>query len=574
MNRIKGLALVIGAAAMLSLGTLAVTATSEAATTKPAFGNYHPAVLYPETVSQSFYLPMRDGVRLAVEITRPAQGGKALAGRFPVIWHAALDIGDGGGPKIRDFAKYGYVVAVVARRGNGASFGVRRGYEDSTEAFDHYEVIEWLARQSWSTGKVGMYGCSNTGEAVLHAVKMRPPHLTAAFAGCFSFDRFDGHTRGGIIANYGTGPTRTIEEDMKAKPVESDKDLTLLRQAATEHLKSTDLFALMKSMPFRDSFSPLVMSRFWGEVSMNGMLDNLRASHVPLYIQGGWHDDFREQGLLTLANLPGQTRMLIGPWRHCRSDGFEIQSEILRFFDHYLKGKDTGITKDAPLHYYTIGAPAGHEWRTAATWPLAGTKTTNWFLSGETLSTAMPGAQGAARKFTADYKALCPPDPEGGGPFTQPCHPATGSIVYAAPTLAADTEVTGHPIADLWIASNGDDANVFAYLEDVAPNGSITVITEGRQKASLRKVVDTPWNNLGLPWRRAYAEDEQRLKPGEAVQVRFDLLPTSYVFKAGHRLQIAVAGSDPRERDRIPTPPQITVLSDATHASSISIPTR
>jgi hypothetical protein len=270
---------------------------------------------------------------------------------------------------LADLTRAGYVVAVVARRGNGASFGVRRGYEDFTEGFDAYEITEWLAAQPWSNGQIGMYGCSNTGEAVMHALVARPPHLKAAFAGCFAWDRYDGHTRGGIIAQYGTGPTRTIEDDLKATPVQGDEDRVQLRQAAEEHQKSTNLLELMKSMPYRDSWSPLVMAKFWGEVSIGAYLDQVRNSKVPLYIQGGWYDDFRTEGLIAQANLPGQARMVIGPWRHCLNNGFDLRAEQLRFFDHYLKGRTTGIETDAPIHYFTVGAPKGQEWRSTSQWP-------------------------------------------------------------------------------------------------------------------------------------------------------------------------------------------------------------
>src|SRR3954468_18296502 len=138
----------IAAAFALLLG-FGGEASAQAPATSPAkFGEYRPAQLYPEQVVTSFYLPMRDGGRLAVSLHRPAKDGKPVDGKFPVIWHHTLDIqgaGARGGPvgsETRDLTTLiynGYVVAVVARRGAGASFGTRRGYEDLTEAYDGYE---------------------------------------------------------------------------------------------------------------------------------------------------------------------------------------------------------------------------------------------------------------------------------------------------------------------------------------------------------------------------------------------------------------------------------------------------
>lgn len=528
------------------------------------FGLYKPAPQFDEAETTSFYVPMRDGVRIAVSIHRPARGGKAAEGRFPVIWHntLAIDPAGTGKPKagLPELTRHGYVVAVVARRGNGASFGARRGYEDFTEHYDAYEMTEWLARQPWSNGRVGMYGCSNTGEAVMHALTMRPPSLKAAWAGCFSLDRYDGHLRGGIIAQFGTGPARTVEQDLQTTPVQGDEAKALLRRAAEEHLQSTNLFELMRTSPYRDSFSPLVMSRFWYEVSVGVKLDMVRQSGVPLYIQGGWLDDFRTQGFVTLANLPGQARMLIGPWRHCRFDGFDVVSEQLRFFDHHLKGIDTGIADDPPLHYWLADGQGGGSWTPAGAWPLPEAKPQVIRLAG--------------KSFKVESEPSCPPDPQASGPaagaFAVPCHPQGHGVVYTQPPLKGDLVLVGHPVADLWITADQPEANLFVHLEDVAPDGTVTVLAEGRQRASLRKLHAPPWNNLDLPWRRSWREDEQPLKAGAPVQVSFDLLAVAHTVPKGHRLQIAVTGSDARERARPEAAAKATVRIDP--RSTVTLP--
>jgi putative CocE/NonD family hydrolase len=141
--------------------------------------------------------------------------------------------------------------------------------------------------------------------------------------------------------------------------------------------------------------------------------------------------------------------------------------------------------------------------------------------------------------------------------------------------LKADLEVTGHPVLDVWVSSNQPETNLFAYLEDVAPDGKVVAITDARQQLSTRKEHQPPWRFLGLPWRRAFAEDHEPLKPGEAVRVRVDFLPVSYVFKAGHRIQVTVAGADYRERGRAeaPTAPVLTVYGGGERASALSLPT-
>ncbi|MDO6415231.1 CocE/NonD family hydrolase [Sphingomonas sp. BIUV-7] len=553
------------------------SAPPPATTSAPSFGHYAPLEAFPEIVSHSLYLPMRDGVKIALRIDRPARGGKAADGRFPVIWHGALNIAPdptrrGTEPGLRDLpnlAKYGYVVVQIARRGNGQSFGERRGYHDRNEAQDAYEITQWLAAQPWSDGKVGIYGCSNTGDAAMHAITVRPPALKAVFAGCFSWHKYDPFRRGGIFAQWGTGPSRTIAQDMDTVPVEGDADKTMLRQAAEEHQRSTNLLEMWKQLPYRDSFSSLVASRFWQEGSAADYADQIRRSGVALYILGGWYDELRDQGLIARMNVP-DARILIGPWQHCTNDDFPLFEEVHRFFDAELKGIDTGFTSEPPIHYFTIGAPAATAWRTTTSWPLAGTRTERRFFGAGTLGERAGSAKPAS--FAVNYDVHCPT--ENDGPFAQPCHNAGAGVSFADKVLGANKEVTGHPVATVWMAADARDADVFAYLEDVALDGTVVVVTEGRLKASLRATTTAPWAMpTGVPWHRAFAEDAAPLTPGEPVKLDIDLMPTSYIFKAGHRVQLTITGADPRQRARDPgLAKTISVYADAAHPSAVDLP--
>lgn len=555
------------------------------ATAPSSFGHYQPAKAFTEQVTTTEYLPLRDGTRVAVLVARPARGGKRVEGRFPVIWHHSLSAtqqdGDGVGPRKGGFnampglTAYGYVVVQVARRGNGQSFGTMRGYHDRNEAHDAYELIEWLARQPWSNGAIGQYGCSNTGDAAMHAMTVNAPHLKAVFAGCFSWNKYDAMRRGGIFAQWGTGPTRTIEQDMAVPPVAGDEAKILLRQAAEQHMRGVPLFELWKSLPYRDSFAPSVQSTFWAEGSASSYKSQIVQGGAALYVVGGWRDELRDQGFIARMNVPG-ARMLIGDWLHCENEGFALVEEAHRFFDRQLKGIDTGIDRDPPIHYFvTHGGEAGQgEWRSTSEWPLPSAPQEPFALTKGGL------AQGAARgstlreTFAVDY-AVKPCADAGSGARVQPCHLPRQGLPLAGKVLAAPVEITGHGLADVWIAADTPDANLFLLLEDLAPDGTVKVVTEGRLKASLRKLDTAPWElPAGVPWHRAFAEDVQLLEPGVPVRLQFDLLPTSYVFARGHRIQITFTGSDHRERARDPQaqPARITLLSDAQHLSSVSLP--
>jgi uncharacterized protein len=582
----------LGQACAATTGTVGAGAVGAAVT----FGHYAPAKQYHEHVSDELYLPMRDGVRLAVRIDRPANASGAVPGRFPVIWQAGLSVARSRPPAaaglmdVPSLTDYGYVVVQVARRGNGQSFGSRRGYNDRTEAEDAYEVTEWLAAQPWSNGSIGVYGCSNTGDAAMHAVTIRPPHLKAAFAGCFSWSKYDAMHRGGIFAQWGTGPQRSVAEDMSVEPLDADGDRKLLRQAADEHQRSTNLYEMWREMPYRDSWSALVGSRFWAEGSIASYADQLRASGVAVYIGGGWHDELRDQGIVALLNLPG-ARILIGPWKHCQNGSFELLQEIHRFFDTYLRGIDTGLAAEPRIHYYTIsgegtvsgegvrsgrGAAPGEgagEWHAVASWPVEGLRPQRWYLSERNALSKTAPAHPVKRTFRVNTAITCP---QGGvGPMMQPCHLPGEGLSFASSPLRAPLEVTGNAVAALQISADRSDANVFAYLEDVAPNGQVQVITEGRLKASLRALSEPPYRVPGTPWHRSYAGDAQPLEAGQRATLQFDLMPTSYVLPAGHRVQLTITGADYRERDRDPQVAgmRIDVSSGSGYLSYIELPT-
>ena len=569
--------------------------TLQAGEPVPSFGRSQPTPLYSEAVTTSQYLAMRDGVRLAISITRPSQNGKPVEGRFPVLWQHTLAIAapgvlasrpssamPGGYNAVPSLAYHGYVVVQVARRGQGPSFGKRRGYNDRSEAYDAYEVIDWLASQPWSAGAVGIYGCSNTGDASMHAVTAANPHLKAAWAGCFSWEKYDGFWRGGIYANWGTGPERTIEQDMANTPVQGDEAKALLREAAEEHQGGTVLTQMWAAMPFRDDYAPGVGSRFWYEGSVASYLPQINASGTAIYIQGGWRDDLRGQGLLAYANLKNDRHVVIGPWGHCQNGDFNMLAEIHRFFDQHLKGIKTDILIQDPIHYFTVNAPAETEWRSSKTWPIAGTQITKFFLAGSSpaggeLKSQAPTGSGSQTTFTVRYDVDCPTlARQPGGLLTgaPPCPVEHGGPRFITAPLESDTEVTGDAIVDLWMSSSANDGNIFVYLEDVAPDGKGAQVTDARLKASLRKTNKPRYENYGLPYHRSHREDAQPLKPGEPAQLVFAFLPASHIFKAGHRIRISVAGSDYRERDRTPVSPApvVTIYNSPSDPSYISLP--
>jgi putative CocE/NonD family hydrolase len=575
----------LGAAPALA----AETQADERRSSPGVYEGYAP-VLYDEWVRESQYVAMRDGTRLAVDVYRPAVDGVAVDAPHPVVWEHQLSrasVGPTGEVRLAgvesgmaELTKYGYVVAFVDRRGNGASFGTMRGYHARTEARDAYDVMEWFADQPWATDRIGVFGCSNTGEAAMHAATAGSPHLRAVFAGNYSFHKYDGFNRGGIRANWGVGPSRTLEQDLTNLPVDADADGSLLYEAALEHRANTSLRDMWRAAPFRDSRVEDVDARPWQDYSVATYRDAIERSGVALYSWDGWQDDFRKEVLVSAASLDNPHKVLIGPWGHCGSDGFDIVAERHRFFDYWLKDIDNGIMDEPAYTWFVQGGDGTGRWRQSDTWPGRGKEASLYLGEGRTgttesvndgaLTLAHPRGRGAADEYRVDYGLTCPA-PVGLG---QTCPQDEHGLTYTTDALASDVEVTGHPELELALSSTAPDQNVFVYLEDVAPDGSVRIVTDGRVRAALSAERDAPWDVLGTPWHRAEEADYDELEPGEPRRMRIDLLPTSYVFAEGHRIRVTITGADVRESMRPEFEPQplLTVHRDAVRASKLVLP--
>lgn len=555
---------------------------------------------------------LQNPTKLAVDIYRPAVDGVAVEKPYPVVFQftpyrrASYSANNtmvlAGKAYADELTKYGYVVAVADVRGMGASYGYRKAANDRIEAQDAYDIIEWLAAQPWSDGNVGMLGTSYLGQTVLEAVSKKPPHLKAAFIGQTDFNKFDGWARGGITRGSAAAVS-PWQGDLISVPVDGDTDgpdsdtyPDLLYQAAQEHQYNSPFTELLLGIPYRDSWSDISDSQYWQEISASNYLKEIDESNVPAYIYGGWYDFLRRDSMTTYRNWPNPKKMIVGPWRHGESTGVNLYVEQRRFFDYWLKGIDNGIMDEAPIYYAVMdtpvnGVPQASEWRFANEWPPEASDSVNYYLTkgrsgtapsindGVLDTTAPTEGEGYRDNYKVDYTVATNVEPLGSMPIPSG---ASGTefdqkgFTYTTEPLTSDLEVTGHPMVHLWISSDSTDADVIVLLEDVDPSGRSTYISDGRLRASLRSTTDPPYDFLDLPWHRCYQEDEQKLIPGEPVELVIDMMPTSYVFKKGHRIRLAITGSlgnlfelQPDDPD---APKHVKIYRDRTHESYVTLP--
>ena len=583
------------------------------------------APVYSEWVRFSQYIPARDGTKLAIDIYRPSVGGKPISEPLPVIWtftpyRRAFKLPDGRlitqmhqMPWAEMVLKHGYVIAAADVRGDGASFGVSTGAFGPEEATDAYDIIEWLAAQPWSTGKIGMCGISYQGMTQLFAASTGPPHLAAIMPDMVMFDLYSFSYPGGVfqddfIAEW-SQIVKLLDTIAPAAPVDEDTDGKLLIQALEEHKKNVYPIETTAEGKFRDALDPQAQTRPYFDQGPQSYLKGIResGSKIGVYLVAGWFDMWPRDMLAWFNNLPNPKKIIIAPWSHSHDYAagwkdtvlplagfvpqFDYAAEQVRWYDYWLKGIDNGITAEPPIRYFTIGAPESAAWKDARQWPLPEEKPTPYYFqagpSGSVqsandglLGEKAPSGDSGRDDYVVDYTTSTGPATRWhngrGGNFSYPDMAANDAngLTYTSAPLKTAVEVTGHPIVHLWATSTADDGDFFAHLEEVDESGYSHYLTEGVLRASHRQLDPPPFGYMNLPYHRSYAEDRAPLPSGQPVELVFDLHPTSNIFDAGHRIRLTITCADQTSFDTpvLSPAPKVSLYRNGQFASYIQLP--
>jgi uncharacterized protein len=595
----------------------------------------------------SQYVQMPDGTKLAVEVFLP---GTALKGkkvptileetrywrviqlRFPFnrMYPRPLALFR------RGFVTHGYAWVAVDARAAGASFGSRPFELCPLDVEDHKNLTDWILKQPWSNGKVGLIGHSYAGNLAEFGLLNYHPAVKAAAIVSSSFDLYADILRpGGIPLQPFMHNWEDFTKQFDAnklpsnlpyglfitgvRPVDGDKDLSLLNAAVAEHKKSSDM-RVLDAVNFKDDFSidpaalndpnlqtppfrhcmELLEKRYGSDflhrgvdlASPSGYTHEIAKADVPIYSVAGWFEASNANAAIKrFLNYDGKTRLLLGPWDHNFFNinpytrggptRFRRDQELLKFFDFYMNDEKTGLDKDKRVNYFTLGES---KWHASDTWPPPGKTLTLFLKSPQELAKSEPATKGddhyrvdlsTGTGKTSRWDCLI------GNPLWAPYPDRTIAdkklLTYDSEPLDAATRVTGHPQLNLFIKSDGEDCALYAYLEDVAPDGLVRYVTEGEILAGNKLVEHTPAPyKTVLPQRSFLKADYSHLKPGEVVPVKFELLPISYQFRKGHRIRIALAGAD---KDHFAAPPRFArlgetfdVLTGGDSASSVNLP--
>lgn len=562
-----------------------------------------PAGSSPRTVSTgihrtSQYLTMRDGVKLAVDVYLPAS--PHTGEHLPAILHQtrywrAVDYQWWIAPFKQDgprgligryaarFLEAGYAWVDVDVRGSGASFGTRPTAYSPEEIQDGAEIVDWIVAQPWSNGKVGSMGISYGGGAAELLLVNRHPAVKAVAP---MFSGFDLYTEiafpGGIHLNWFTHTWTSINHRLDrnvlpaggwlanlfvrgVRPVDGDNDTAQLTQALRAHEENWSPHQEASGITFRDDPPPSGQAPSIDALSPQTHADHIADSGAAIYSYSGWFD-----GGYPLAAIKRyrhhrhnpSTRLILGPWdhggkRHISPQAlgpapFDHEGELLKFFDHHLKGHDNGQPQEPPVRYYTMGE---EQWKTAEDWPPPA-DISRWFLRRDhTLSSIPPEAGSPPDTYQVNPKTGTGPHSRWNTlvgisldhPYPDRKERDTTLLTYTSAPLDHDMEVTGHPVATIYLSSTEPDTTLFVYLEDVAPDGNVHYVTEGQLRALHRKWSlpdESPDAILPIPIRTYRRDDAAPMTPGAVTPLTMDLLPTSYQFKQSHRIRVALAGAD------------------------------
>ena len=367
-------------------------------------------------------------------------------------------------------------------------------------------------------------------------------------------------------------------------PVDGDDPgRSLLRAAIGSHARNYNVHEGAVRMNFRDDpgLSPSRPDDGVDTFSPSAYVREIDGSGAAVYGMSGWFDGgYQGAAIKRHAALSGGShRLLLGPWSHAgiqnmspyaerRPAAFDQAAELLRFFDHHMRGLSTGIEREAGVRYFTMGE---ERWKTAAAFPPPGARTLTLYLGDDRVLTASEPPSGvdthrvdprAGTGPRARWRTLL-------SPFVLADYADAEArdrrrLVYASEPLDRDLEVTGYPSVVLFVASSETDGAFFVYLEDVTPGGEVLHITEGELRALHRKTRDGVRS-----FRRA---DASLLTPGEVAEIAFELLPVSHLFRRGHRVRLALAGADRDHFRALPGEPSWAMQRGGRYPSRLELP--
>ena len=526
---------------------------------------------YPIREIENTWIPLSDGTRLAARIWLPVD---AEANPVPALLEY-LPYRKDDGTAVRDarrmpyFAGHGYAVLRVDMRGSGDADGILADEYLPQEQEDALEVLAWIAGQPWCTGAVGMMGISWSGFNSLQIAARRPPQLKAIIAMDATDDRYadDVHYMGGCVLASQMLTWAAVMFAYNAAPPDPRHVGDRWRHLWFERMEKTP--------PFIETWlSHQRRDAYWKQGSV---CEDYGAIDVPVYLVGGWADSYNNFVPRLLAHLDVPRKALIGPWSHSFPESavpgpaIGFLQESLRWWDHWLKGIDTGIMDEPMLRCWiqesvppaVFHAERPGRWVADPSWPSPYVSTQIYSLNSSGAANTLDETAAPERQLDilgvqshglewGEWGAYGSP-----GEFPGDQRAADGqALTFTSAPLAEAVDILGRPEVVLTLAADQPLALVAVRLCDVAPDGASSLVT---------------WGLLNLTHRDSH-EYPSPLVPGRRYTVAISLNVMGYRLPAGHRWRVAV--SPTCWRHAWPSPRPVTLSLFTGESSRLRLPVR
>jgi predicted acyl esterase len=514
---------------------------------------------------ENLWIAMADGCRIAARMWLPedAESHPAPAVLEYIPYRKRDFMRARDEPIHRYFARNGYAAVRVDVRGSGDSDGILDDEYTQAEHDDAVQIIDWIARQPWCTGAVGMMGISWGGFNALQVAALRPPALKAIITLCSTDDRYadDAHYMGGCLLNENMQWGSILMTYCACPPdplIVGERWRAMWR----ERLESLVPFpALWLQHQRRDEY--------WRHGSV---CEHYPAIECAVYAIGGWADGYSNAVPRLMKGLGCPKKALIGPWAHVfphygvPGPAIGFLQEAVRWWDHWLRGHDNGIMAEPIYRVWMqehVDPQPYHEerpgrWVAEASRPSPRITEDRLFLSPGRLDHAqhLPAALSFSSPQTTGLRAgeWCAFGADGEMPLDQRADDGH-SLCFDGEPLPERLEILGPPVLELDLAADEPSAFVAIRLNDVAPDGTSLLVTYGL---------------LNLTHREGHAEPRP-LEPGRTYRVRVALNDIAHAFPAGHRLRVAISTSFWPIAWPSPVP---VVLTVRTGTSALYLPVR
>ncbi|MDT8409115.1 MAG: CocE/NonD family hydrolase [Wenzhouxiangellaceae bacterium] len=481
---------------------------------------------------------MADGTRLAARIWRPGINDCPVPGIVEYIpYRKRFGTVSRDETMHRYLAGHGYACVRVDLRGSGESEGVLEDEYLQQELDDGCEILRWLADQSWCTGSIGMMGISWGGFNALQIAAMQPPELKAIVAVCASDDRYadDVHHMGGCLLGDNIS-WASVMFAYNSMPPDPELVGDQWREMWFERLNGSGLW-------LKKWLNNQRRDEYWKHGSV---CEDYSAIQCPVYSVSGWADGYSNATFRLMRNLKVPRKGLLGPWSHkyphlgIPGPAIGFLQELLRWWDRWLKDKETGIMDEPMLRVWMQDyAPpqATHEcrpgrWVAEPEWPSDNIENRIYALSRYRLvdpgvepepfqhSVQSPLSVGLFAGKWCSYGVgpdLAHDQREEDG----------GALVFQCDRLKKEFEIMGAPCVDLEVAANQPVAMIAARLSDVAPDDKAERVTYGL---------------LNLTHRYG-SEEPHPLEPGKRYRVRIEMNGIAHKFNAGHKVRLSLSTS-------------------------------